>query len=736
MVAAINGLSDRAGVLTTRINGDDLVDDWLMNSLFDGTIRVCHLADVSLAKRQFARLRALFECVPQHPAVIMVRASKYNEGRYPGVTVIEEPLVTTNNIQDVLDYVAKCSKLKFAVLLRNHNAFVEHFDEWIADEEPTTLPYVFGEFTRTILLNSTRGDLQLKIPSKLHRDPLGKSFLARSLERVVDDGSRVNIFAVLRAASIRKARGLSDRALIEDLLSATLRLIRRRCERKERVALTRAASIESLLLWGALLLVWSAELASSRNKIGYAADSQLVMSLQVLLGDFATRASNMSADPVEGLWDTLTHAIAELDVQDLDEEEEQSKSALMKLLAAECKKRAFVPWLAKLTRVVATTRKAANFTSPEVASNQRLSRGLNSFAEVVGQRNVVDEIRSRFAEARHDRPLLLSGPAGSGKLAIARLYAKSLLCEGLREPGQIDPCGNCASCEGAEAHSVWGYLELNMGRSDIQEIARRQIAQLAYEPLSKRRVLILKGLERSNEGTDAFLKVLEKGARFTTFIGLTENESSVRSAAVSRSDCLRIGSLDRVDARALLERWIAPHSMDTQALDVIALLGDGRPGPMWRDASLAMEVGAWSVTKVRSLFELEWSERTFRYLFAALGDSVEEAEALLQQIHGDPRRAVLCIQAVLYYALLGHGGTEPSLVGLEEQLRSFSKSIGEAADRRGLKKDELAVQLAGHWLRETVADGDSLLEIGRGAQLIIAGAPLMVTLPNIADLVH
>lgn len=736
MTAAFGELSDRAGILATQMDGDELVDDWLKDSLFGSTVRVCHLADAALAKLQFSRLRALFGCAPSCPTIIMVRASKHNEGRYSGVMVIEEPLVVAKNIRDVLNYVAKVSKFKSAVLLRNERTFVEYFDDWIAYEEPTTLPRVFSEFTRAMLLNSAKGDLAFSVPSTLDRDPLERSFLARSLERFIDDRSRASIFAVLRAASIRKGRGLGDQALIEDLISVTHRLIRRRTEETGGVKATRAASTEVILLWGTLLLTWSAGLASSAADLGSARDVPPLLSLQNLLGKFAKRASNMSADPVEGQWENFKKVIADLDIEDSDDEGQQVKTELIRILVAESRRRAFVPWLAKLSRVLSANRIGANVKAVEVVARDLLVHNLNRFAEIVGQPNIAGEIRGRFAEGRHDRPLLLVGPAGSGKRTIARLYARALLCEGLRGSEQIDPCGSCVACRGAQTGSVWGYLELDMARSNIEEIARQQIAQLQYEPISERRVVILNGLDRSHEGTDAFLKTLENGTRLTTFIGVAEDESSVRSAALSRSDCFRVASLDRYEARALLERWTVRQFMEPQALDVIGLLGVGRPGLMLRHLSLAIGAEAWSLAAIRKLFELEGTERAICYLVALLSESADEAEALLQQIDDDPTRAVIAVQTVLYHALLGHVGSEPSLVGVGERLKSLGRFLEKAAERRGLKKHDLAMQLASHWRGGAALDLDSLLEVGREAQLIVSGASLLVTLPDIADLVH
>jgi DNA polymerase-3 subunit delta' len=64
------------------------------------------------------------------------------------------------------------------------------------------------------------------------------------------------------------------------------------------------------------------------------------------------------------------------------------------------------------------------------------------FKDIIGQRGVVEQLRRCVDENRLAHALLITGPRGNGKLAVAIALANYLLC-GNRKG---DVCGNCPSC--------------------------------------------------------------------------------------------------------------------------------------------------------------------------------------------------------------------------------------------------------------------------------------------------
>lgn len=65
------------------------------------------------------------------------------------------------------------------------------------------------------------------------------------------------------------------------------------------------------------------------------------------------------------------------------------------------------------------------------------------FSEVIGQDDAKERLRQMVAENRVPHALMLCGPQGSGKMALALAFASYLLCE---HPSVDDSCGSCRQC--------------------------------------------------------------------------------------------------------------------------------------------------------------------------------------------------------------------------------------------------------------------------------------------------
>lgn len=66
------------------------------------------------------------------------------------------------------------------------------------------------------------------------------------------------------------------------------------------------------------------------------------------------------------------------------------------------------------------------------------------FSDLIGQQAVATQLRSMYQHGRMPHALLLLGPEGSGKLALAVALAQYLLCENRNEQ---DACGQCSPCQ-------------------------------------------------------------------------------------------------------------------------------------------------------------------------------------------------------------------------------------------------------------------------------------------------
>lgn len=64
----------------------------------------------------------------------------------------------------------------------------------------------------------------------------------------------------------------------------------------------------------------------------------------------------------------------------------------------------------------------------------------------IAQHDIVAHLQKQWAEGRVPHALLLAGPEGSGKMALALDFARLLLCQNPQKGEMAEPCGTCHGC--------------------------------------------------------------------------------------------------------------------------------------------------------------------------------------------------------------------------------------------------------------------------------------------------
>ena len=207
------------------------------------------------------------------------------------------------------------------------------------------------------------------------------------------------------------------------------------------------------------------------------------------------------------------------------------------------------------------------------------------YADVVGQDAAVARLRASARTPVH--AYLIVGPAGTGKLAAARSFAASLLCE-------EDGCGVCDVCRRvlAEVHPDLRVVQregASMSIADAREVTRIA-AQAPVE--ARRKVLVLDELHLVEEAGPALLKTIEEPPPSTFFVVLAEQVPPELVTIASR--CARV-DFGPVPAEVIEERLTA-EGVDPAAAALAAVSSGGRPERarlLAADPSLAARVEAW-----------------------------------------------------------------------------------------------------------------------------------------------
>jgi len=158
-----------------------------------------------------------------------------------------------------------------------------------------------------------------------------------------------------------------------------------------------------------------------------------------------------------------------------------------------------------------------------------------SFADVVGQEEIVRALTNAVSHDRLAHAYLFAGQRGVGKTTSARLLAAAINCHSADAPTPT-PCGTCVSC-----------VEIFEGRSmDAQEIdgathgkvdqARDLIEVVSYAPArDRRKVFIIDEVHAISQAAfQALLKTLEEPPPHVVFILATTERHKIPATILSR----------------------------------------------------------------------------------------------------------------------------------------------------------------------------------------------------------
>lgn len=210
--------------------------------------------------------------------------------------------------------------------------------------------------------------------------------------------------------------------------------------------------------------------------------------------------------------------------------------------------------------------------------------------EVIGHDRIKQVLAGILAQGRVPQAQLWAGPAGLGKLKLARLFAQVLVCTA--GPAQSRPCQKCPNCLKAQHNSLPDLIEL---KTD-QELAKAGLPPFRPEPPPSPKFLIdqvrfladqvafgprqapylvclIPEADRfTEEAADCFLKLLEEPPAKVIFVLTTAQPDALPATIVSRCQVFNFSPLLPEQAVEVLKRngWPA----DLAAAAAQASLGD------------------------------------------------------------------------------------------------------------------------------------------------------------------
>ena len=265
----------------------------------------------------------------------------------------------------------------------------------------------------------------------------------------------------------------------------------------------------------------------------------------------------------------------------------------------------------------------------------------NSFDEVKGQDAIVTTLKNQIKTGRIGHAYLFCGTRGTGKISVAKLFARAVNCE---NPQDGSPCGECESCRSILAGSAMSVVEIDAASNNGVDNIREIRDEVQYSPTDgKYRVYIIDEVHMLSTGAfNALLKTLEEPPSYVIFILATTEPNKIPITVLSR--CQRY-DFHRITSDIIYDRLkemtdAEGVEVEEKALRFVARKGDGslRDAISLLDRCIAFYYGKNltfdRVLEVLGAVNTDLYSRLLRFSMA--GDAVESLK-LVEQIASDGR---------------------------------------------------------------------------------------------------
>lgn len=203
------------------------------------------------------------------------------------------------------------------------------------------------------------------------------------------------------------------------------------------------------------------------------------------------------------------------------------------------------------------------------------------FQDLIGQEHISQTVLNTLRNGKFSHAYLFTGPRGTGKTSIAKLFAKAVNCE---SPLNGEPCNTCKNCVDASKGSMTDILEIDAASNNGVDEIRSIREDVNFVPSAgKYKVYIIDETHMLSTGAfNALLKTLEEPPAHVIFILATTDPHKLPLTIISR--CQRF-DFRRISIDAMVQRMkFIVQDLSVQADDgALRLIAQSAQGGM-RDA--------------------------------------------------------------------------------------------------------------------------------------------------------
>jgi len=258
------------------------------------------------------------------------------------------------------------------------------------------------------------------------------------------------------------------------------------------------------------------------------------------------------------------------------------------------------------------------------------------FLDVIGQEAIVTTLHNTLRTGHLHHAYLFSGPRGTGKTTLARIFGKALNCQNLS--ADFEPCCACTSCLEIANSSSLDFVEIDgashRGIDDIRTITE----SAGYQPQSgKYKIFLIDEVHMlTKEAFNALLKTLEEPPASMKFFFATTEPHKLPETIISRCQRFHLKRI-KLDSIMVKLRKISRDlnlEVDEKALQRIAEYAEGglRDAESLFDQIIAFSHGAIHEEAVHEVLGILPQQRLFDFDTAYAAQNFQFAFELAQEL--------------------------------------------------------------------------------------------------------
>ena len=225
---------------------------------------------------------------------------------------------------------------------------------------------------------------------------------------------------------------------------------------------------------------------------------------------------------------------------------------------------------------------------------------------------------------------MFSGPAGTGKTTLGRIFAMAMLCD---SPVDGNPCCVCESCKLFLSEQHFGYQELDAASVGGKEDMVKLRDDAAFSAVSKKKIILLDEChDISSQGQDALLKQTEQCPEHLVYIFCTTEPEKMKNTLRERCMKFQTTAIDSALVVSRLKKICEQEniSYDDTALALIADKSGGHARDAVNTLEQVMYLGQVNMENMNTA--IKNSEEDIFTIVANLGKDLGLALAAYQKV--------------------------------------------------------------------------------------------------------